>query len=61
MPFVLTIEVPATDRPGIHLAQMMREAATVIETQVPMQDHQHVYDRWGVQKYEWAVEEIPPE
>ena len=56
MQLVLTIDAPDhLDRPGIAIAQVMREAATVIEMQVPLADHQHLYDRFGVQKCEWAV------
>lgn len=58
MQIVVTIDAPDfLDRPGIAIAQVMREAAAVIEIQVPLQDHHHIYDRFGIQKCEWQVSE----
>ncbi len=62
--FVLTVNIPATQvKPSVHVAQMLREAAAVIEYPVAIPDHRHMYDHYGDEKYEWEVadvEDVPP-
>lgn len=61
MQIIVTVETPDhLDRPGISIAQTMREAAAVLEMQVPLADHFHIYDRFGVQKCEWQIAEVTP-
>jgi hypothetical protein len=59
--FILTIDV-VSDRlkPGVHVAQMLREAAAMVEYPVEILDHHHVYDHYGDQKYEWTFEDVEP-
>jgi hypothetical protein len=56
--FVLTVDIPRNPRDSVYVAQMLREAAATLEYQVPLQEHLHVYDRYGVQKYEWDTEKV---
>jgi hypothetical protein len=57
--FTLTIDIPATQvKPSVHVAQMLREAASVVEYPVSIPDHRHMYDHYGDEKYEWEVEDV---
>jgi hypothetical protein len=55
MQFVFTAEVSG-HRPGVRIAEIMRQAAEVVERQVPLKHH-HMVDVYGVQKCEWDIEE----
>lgn len=58
--FVLTVDVPNNGvRDSVHIANMLRAVTDTIEFQVPVADHHHVYDRYGVQQYEWTLEDVP--
>jgi hypothetical protein len=56
MQFTLTMDVPPVDRPGIPIAQALRDAADLIETQIPLTERT-IHDRYGVKVCEWKVVE----
>lgn len=62
--FILTVDVPNhASRPSRYIAQMLREAAAMVETQVVLNKQQGVRDAYGDWKYGWEMEasEAPPE
>lgn len=59
--FILTVDMTTKPiKPGVHVAQMLREAAATIEYPVEIPDHGHVYYQDGLQKYEWSIEDGEP-
>jgi hypothetical protein len=59
--FTLTVDVPTTrDKPGTRIGRMLREAADKVEYPAVLEEHRHFYDMYGVEKYEWTVEDAQP-
>jgi aminopeptidase-like protein len=58
--FILNIDFdPTAPRPGARIAEILRQAAAVVERQVPV-DYHNIFDVYGNEICDWDVPEEPP-